>query len=92
MESILEALNAQVALLFAIIPALLKAFIIILVGYIIARTVRTLLERLLAAIGIDSLADRLMSIDLFKNSKINLVPSVIIPKAVYWFIMIIFII
>ncbi len=91
MESILEALQAQVVLLFAVVPAILKALIIIIIGYVLARVVRNLLLRLLSAVGIDKLADKLMDIELFKNSNFSLVPSVLISKAAYYFILIIFV-
>ncbi|NJC25970.1 mechanosensitive ion channel family protein [Neolewinella antarctica] len=91
MEIIIEALSAQVALLFTIIPALLKALVIVIIGYILARIVRNLLKRLLSAVGVDSLADRLMRIEMFKNAKFDLVPSKIISSAAYYFILIIFV-
>ena len=91
MESITNALYAQAALLLTVIPAILKAFIIILIGYILAKLVRRLLRRVLLAVGVDKLADRLMSIEMFRSSSWNLVPSSLIPSAVYYFILIIFV-
>ena len=91
MKTIIDALYAQAALLLAVIPAILKALVIILVGYILAKVVRNLLRRVLEAVGIDKLADRLTSIELFANSNFNIVPSAIISSAAYYFINIIFI-
>ncbi|OAV42654.1 mechanosensitive ion channel domain-containing protein [Lewinella sp. 4G2] len=91
MEAILEALQAQLNLLFEVIPALLKAFVIILVGYLLAKLVRNILKRLLEAVGIDKLADKLMDIELLQSSNFNLVPSAAISSAAYYFILIIFI-
>ena len=90
MESIIDALYAQTALLLTVIPALLKALIIILVGYILAKVIRNLLKRVLLAVGVDKLADRLMDIDMFRNSSFSLVPSTLISSAAYYFILIIF--
>lgn len=90
METILTALNDQVALLFAIVPAILKAVVILLIGYLLAKLIKRLLEKVLQAIGIDKLADKVMSIDLFKNSKFKVVPSATLSSVTYYFIMIIF--
>lgn len=91
MESIVDALQVQVALLFAVIPALLKALVIVIIGYILAKLVRNALKRILKAVGIDKLADRLMSIELFQSTNFKLVPSNIISAAAYYFILIIFV-
>lgn len=91
MESVTEILRLQALQLLEILPALLKAGIIFLVGYIIARILYQILRRVLAAIGLDRLAERLLSIDFFQNAKINLVPSKIIANIVYYFVMIVFV-
>ncbi len=89
-KSIVDALYDQVLQMFDVIPALLKGLIILLIGILLAKFVRRIIQRVLTSIGVDKLADRLMSIDIFKNSKINLVPSSIISSLTYYFIVIIF--
>lgn len=89
-KSIIDVLYDQMLQMFNVIPALLKGIIILLIGILLAKLVRRIIRQALAAIGVDKLADRLMSIDMFENSKIDLVPSTIIASTTYYFIVIIF--
>jgi len=90
MESILDALREQAILMLNVIPALIKGVIILIVGVVIARLLRRLISRALKAIGVDKLADRLMSIEMFEKANFDLVPSNIVASSVYYFIVIIF--
>lgn len=90
MQSIIQALQDQAILMLAVIPALIKGVVILLIGLILAKLVRRLIKRLLGVIGVDRLADRLMSIEMFERSKIDLVPSTIVASTTYYFIIIIF--
>lgn len=89
-KSIMDALYEQALQMFNVIPSLLKGIIILIIGILLAKLIRRLIRRGLGAIGVDKLADRLMSIDMLENSKINFVPSAIISSATYYFIIIIF--
>lgn len=89
-QGILDILLAQFYNIFNAIPALIKASIIFLVGYVLALIVRRLVQRLLGAIGIDRLAERVRSIEIFQNSKFEFIPSRIISNVLYYFILIIF--
>lgn len=90
MESIFEVLKAQTLQLLDVIPALIKAVIIFLVGWLLAKIISRIIKRALSTIGVDKLAEKLMSIDIFQKSNINLVPSKIAAAGVYYFIIIIF--
>lgn len=90
MESIFEALQNQALQLLNVIPALIKGIAILIVGILLAKLVRRLIRRLLGTVGVDRLADRLMSIDMFERSNLSLVPSTIIATTTYYFILIIF--
>lgn len=89
-KSIFEALYEQLLQLLNVIPALMKGIVILFIGILLAKLIRRLIRRILGAIGVDKIADRLMSIDLFENSKFNLVPSTLIATTTYYFILIIF--
>lgn len=88
--SILDALANQGYAMLDVIPALIKAAVIMLVGWLLAKLIASLIKRLLGAVGVDRLAEKLMEIDLFKESNINLVPSKIISGIIYYFISIVF--
>lgn len=89
-NSILDALFNQFTAMMAVIPALLKAGIILLVGWLLAKVVAKVIKRLLEAIGVDRLAQKLMEIDLFQQSNFKLIPSRLISGLVYYFIFIVF--
>lgn len=90
MKSILEILRLQALSLLEVIPGLIKALAIFLVGWILAKILSKLVARLLKVIGIDKVADRLMDIDLVRNSKIDFKPSKALAAVVYYFILIVF--
>ena len=87
---IVAILENQFYQLLEVIPALIKAAVIFLVGYILAKIVRTIVLRLLAAVGVDRLADRLLKIEIFQKSNVDIVPSRVVSGALYYFILIIF--
>lgn len=88
--SILEALQNQGYALLDVIPALLKAAVIMFVGWLLAKLVATLIKRLLSVVGADKLAEKLMQVDFFRESKVNIVPSKLISGIIYYFIVIVF--
>ncbi|MEM9928199.1 MAG: mechanosensitive ion channel domain-containing protein [Bacteroidota bacterium] len=89
MEKFINALIDQFLLLLNIIPALLKGLVIFIVGYLLAKLLHKLILKFLKALGADRLVDRLMSIELFEKSKVQIVPSSIVAGCVYYFILII---
>jgi len=90
MESILEILRLQALSLLEVIPAFIKAAVIFLVGWIIAKVLSQIIRRVLAAIGVDKLAERFMKIDLVRKSSVELKPSSFIASITYYFVLIIF--
>lgn len=88
--TILDALQNQGYAMLEVIPALIKAGAIMLVGWLLAKLLATLFKRLLSVIGADKLAEKLMQVDFFRESKINIVPSKLISGIIYYFIVIVF--
>ncbi|NBC07607.1 MAG: mechanosensitive ion channel [Bacteroidetes bacterium] len=76
----------------SIIPNLLGAIAIFIIGLILARLTARFLRRILVKIGADRLAERLNSIELVSKSNINIVPSVLLSKVVYYFLFFIFLV
>jgi hypothetical protein len=75
----------------AVIPSFLGALTVFLLGWLIAGSLAKLVKRLVAAAGIDKAADRLNSIELVEKSGLRIVPSLVLSKVLYYFLMIIFI-
>lgn len=90
MSSVLEILRLQALQLLEVIPAILKAAIVLFIGYLLARVVSQLIRRLLVTVGADKLADRLFSIDFFETNNIDFVPSRILGAITYYLIFIVF--
>ena len=86
---ILQDMLAQFA---SVVPNLIGALAIFIVGLIISRLVAKLLRNLLMRIGVDRLAERINEIELVEKSKIKLVPSVLLSKVLYYFLLFIFIV
>ena len=90
MDSVLDILRLQAYQLLTVIPALLKAAVIFLIGYLIAKGLYQIIRRLIVASGLDRLTERLLSIELFRNADINIRLSRVLASIVYYFILIVF--
>ena len=91
MESTLAILQDIAQNLLAVVPNILKALLVLLVGWIIARLVAGIVRRVLSKIGIDKLAEKLNEIDLISKSSFTFVPSSFLAKLLYYIILLVFI-
>lgn len=91
LETIAEALQNSVAQIMMVLPNLLGAFILLLLGWIIAKLVALGISRILSKIGLESLANKLNDTDFFKDMNFQLQPVKIIRGFVYWLLMLVFI-
>jgi len=92
MVNLWEILQELLSKFASIVPNLLGALTIFIVGLIISRLAARFLRSLLVRIGADRLAERLNAIELVEKSNINLVPSVLLSKVLYYFLLFIFIV
>ena len=90
MRSVIDILQLQAYELLTIIPALLKAAVIFLVGYLLAKVLRQIIRRLLHAMKVDTLTERLTSTDLLRQVRVRISPSRVIAGFVYYFVLIVF--
>lgn len=88
--NVAETLQYQMAQLAAVIPNLIKALAILLVGFILAKVLGSVIRRLLKTLGADRLAERLNSIEMIEKSNIRLVPSKLFSKIIYYIVLFIF--
>lgn len=72
------------------IPNIIGAFAVIIVGWIIAKLVAKFLKKVLENIGVDRLAVHLNEIDIVNKANIKFVPSTLLPKIVYYLLMLLF--
>ena len=90
MQPVLETLRLQALQLLNALPALAKALVVFIVGYILAKLLYQLIRRLVAASGFDRLSEKVMDVELFRKFNIKLVPSRVLATIVYYFVLIIF--
>ena len=86
---LIKVLTDLVSSVVSGIPQFLGALIVLLVGWIIARSIRRLVKRLLAATGIDKLAENLNSIELVERANIKIYPSQLLSSILYYLLMLI---
>lgn len=63
------------------------AFAILVVGWLIARFVAKMIEKLLKAIKVDSIGDKINEIDMLQNANVKISPSTVISRLFYYILM-----
>ena len=86
-DSIINSLTAIAEQFLAGIPNLLKAIVIFIVGWIIARIVRKMLQKALEKIQIDKLGEKLNEIEIVSKANLEVKLSDVFAKVIYYFLM-----
>ncbi|MEM7103456.1 MAG: mechanosensitive ion channel domain-containing protein [Bacteroidota bacterium] len=86
MELLLELLSQ----FLASVPKIAAALALLIVGWILAKLISAAIKRLLVAINVDKLGDKLNEIDLIEKSPVNVVFSAAIAKIFYYIILLVF--
>ena len=89
-ERILLILNELYTSFARAFPNFLAALAVFIIGYIIARMVAGLVDRVFRSLGINRLGEKLNEVDFIEKSNINIVPSKILSKIVYYILLLIF--
>jgi len=74
------------------LPGIIGALVLLLVGYFIAKIIARIIRKALQMAKVDTLADKLQDIELVSKSGLNIVPSAIISKVVYYMVFLAFVI
>lgn len=90
MEQVLKILNDFWLEFSQFIPKLFFALIILFIGWIIANILARITRKILKAVQVDKLMDKIQEVDMFAG--INTTISAIVGKLVYWFTFITFLI
>lgn len=78
--------------IMAYLPNLIGAVILLVIGWFVARFVSRLLERILRKWKFNNLTEKLHLQELFSASKLNITPSRLAAKIIYWTIMLVFLV
>lgn len=89
--NVVDILREQFYSILSVLPALLKAVVILAIGVIIAKILRRLVGRGIQLIGLDKLAHKLENVDIFRSSGIELKLSSLLGNLVYYFVLLVFI-
>jgi len=84
LEQMQTTLAEQSGIFIATLPRVIGAIALVIIGRWICRILARVTRKLLKKIGVDRLAEKLNEIDLIHKSKIDLVPSKVVSKIVYY--------
>ncbi len=86
----LSMLNKLVQSFLSVLPKILGALFIVLIGFIIARFIGKFLDRFLAKIGVNKISDLINNMELFGPGKMQFNLSGLIGKIFYYAILMMF--
>ena len=72
------------------VPRVIGCFVILAIGYLVARGVKVIVSQLLSRVGFDRIGDRLNEIGVIKQLKTEIKLSDIVAKILYYYILLIF--
>jgi hypothetical protein len=85
---IVEPIRQMLTRIMAYLPVLLGALVILIVGWIVAKAIRRLVDWLLKVARFDVLADKAGISEILKKGNLEISAGEVISKLVYWLIMI----
>ncbi len=91
-QSLLAAMSSLWASVAAFIPRLFGALVVVLLGFVVAKLLDTLLSKVLAKLGLDRLMAGTGLTKLLGRAGLRIPVSALIGKVVYWFVLLIFLV
>ncbi|HBG28424.1 MAG: hypothetical protein A2Y10_11000 [Planctomycetes bacterium GWF2_41_51] len=85
---IIEPVRQMLTRIMAYLPVLLGALIILIVGWIVAKTIRRLVDWLLKAVRFDMLADKAGTSEILRKGNMDVSARRLVSGIVYWLIII----
>jgi hypothetical protein len=85
---IVEPVRQMLTRILAYLPVLLGALVILIVGWIVAKAIRRLVDWLLKVARFDVLADKAGISEILRKGDLKISAGEVISKLVYWLIMI----
>lgn len=91
-QSLVTAMTALWTKVANFIPNLFGALVLVLLGFVVAKLLDTLLSKLLAKLGLDRLMAGTGLTKLLGRAGLQVPISTLIGKIVYWFVLLIFLV
>ncbi len=83
-----DPIREMLTTIMAYLPVLLGALVILIVGWLIAKAIRRIVEWLLTTVRLDALADKSGISEVLRKGNLNATFSQVVSGLVYWLIMI----
>lgn len=91
-QSLVTAMTALWTKIANFIPNLFGALVVVLLGFVVAKLLDTLLSKLLAKLGLDRVMGGTGLTKLMSRAGIKVPISTLVGKIVYWFVLLIFLV
>jgi len=91
-QIVINSLSTLGEEIMRILPGILAAVLLLLVGWLLAKIISRVISRLFRLLHFDKLAARINEMKWMRKSEYKVVPSKIVGKFVYWVILLLFII
>jgi small-conductance mechanosensitive channel len=91
-QSLVTAMTALWTKIANFIPNLFGALVVVLLGFVVAKLLDTLLSKLLAKLGLDRIMGGTGLTKLMSRAGIKVPISTLVGKIVYWFVLLIFLV
>jgi hypothetical protein len=85
---IVEPIRQMLTRIMAYLPVLLGALVILIVGWIVAKAIRRLVDWLLKVVRFDVMADKAGISEVIRKGDLKISAGEVVSKLVYWLIMI----
>jgi hypothetical protein len=85
---VIEPVTQMLTRIMAYLPVLLGALIILIVGWIVAKAIRRLVDWLLKTIRFDSLADKAGISEILRKGNLEISAREVVSNIVYWLVII----
>lgn len=89
-EILINTFNTLINQFIDFVPRLMGCFVILVVGYLVAKSVAVVVKKVLGRVGFDRIGEKLNEISIVKQLKTEIKLSEIIAKVLYYFILLVF--
>jgi len=88
-DTLLQPLQNALSTLFSFLPQLVGALVILIIGYIVAKILQAVVDRVLQGIGFDGWMERGGIKQFFDRAQTSYTPATVLGRLVFWFVFII---
>ena len=85
-DLIFDPIREMLTKILAYLPVLIGALIILIIGWIVAKTIRWAVDTLLKAVRFDALADKAGISEVLKKGDLKITPRELVSGLVYWLV------